>query len=78
MIIFIQIIFLIHFQLNNLLQSINNPTRIQDKTAKLIYNILYNGYLSNIFSGILKYDLTDHLPLFIILDIENHKIKNVK
>ena len=51
---------------------------ITDKTAKLIDNIFYNGNLSNICSGILTYDLTDHLPLFIILDIENHKIKNVK
>ena len=38
-------------------------------------NILYNGNVSNICLGILKYDLTDHLPLFIILDIENQKIK---
>ena len=28
-------------------------------------------------SGIIKYDLTENLPLFIISDIDNHKIKNV-
>ena len=65
-------------QLNNLFQSINNPTRITDKTAKLIDNICYNRNESNICSGILKYYLTNHLPLFIILDIENQKIKNVQ
>ena len=59
--------FLNTIQLNNLFQSINNLTRITDKTVKLIDNIFYNGNLSNICSGILKYDLTDHLPLFIIL-----------
>ena len=69
--------FLNTLQLNNLFQSINSPTRIIEKTAKLIDIIFYNGNVSNIFSGILKYDITDHLPLFIILNIENYKIKNV-
>ena len=34
-------------------------------------------YVSNICLGILPYGITDHLPLFIILDLEYHKIKNV-
>ena len=44
--------FLNTLQLNNLFQSINNPTRITDKTTKLIDNIFYNGNVSNIYSDI--------------------------
>ena len=42
------------------------------------FYLLNNKLYLSIYLSILKYDLTDHLPLFIILDIENHKIKNVK
>ena len=39
-------IFLNTLQLNNSFQYINSPTRIIEKTEKLIENILYNGNVS--------------------------------
>ena len=44
---------------------INKPTRITDTSATLIDNILINNP-SNFTSGILLYDISDHLPIFII------------
>ena len=45
---------------------ISKPTRITDDSFSLIDNIFVNNPF-NYKSGILKFDLTDHLPTFIIL-----------
>lgn len=44
------------------------PTRITDHTATLIDNIFLNSVSHHTISGNLTYDLTDHLPNFIILN----------
>jgi len=48
--------------------QILQPTRITDHSATLIDNIFFNSLEHNIISGNIVYDLTDHLPNFIIFD----------
>ena len=45
--------------------TITKPTRITDSSCKLIDNIFSSNML-NFNSGILKADISDHLPIFII------------
>ena len=52
------------FLSNGLFPMITKPTRITHNTASLIDNIYVSkGSMSNSFSGILVYDLSDHLPV---------------
>ena len=44
------------------------PTRVTDHSSTLIDNIFFNSIEHFIISGNLVYDLTDHLPNFIILN----------
>ena len=44
------------------------PTRITDHSASLIGNILFNSAVHHTISGNLVYDLTDHLPNFLIIN----------
>ena len=44
------------------------PTRITDHSATLIDNIFLNSIEHSIISGNIVYDLTDHLPNFIIIN----------
>ena len=44
------------------------PTRLTDHSSTLIDNIFFNSIEHFIISGSLVYDLTDHLPNFIILN----------
>jgi hypothetical protein len=44
-------------------------TRITHHTATLIDNIFTNDYQHNHFSGLLLSDISDHLPVFLITDI---------
>ena len=43
------------------------PTRISDNSATLIDNIFFNSLYSDVSSGIIVSDLTDHLPIFALL-----------
>jgi hypothetical protein len=44
------------------------PTRITEHTATLIDNIFFNSLEHLVISGNLIYDLTDHLPNFLIIN----------
>ena len=44
------------------------PTRITDHSATLIGNIFLNSLEHLVISGNIVYDLTDHLPNFLIMD----------
>ena len=58
---------------------IDKPTRITDHSATLIDNIFTNELDSNINSGLLISDISDHLPIFVVCkypdinSISNHK-----
>ena len=54
---------------------INKPTRITNRSASLIDNIFTNAFGINHNSGILLNDLSDHLPIFAIIE-ENVVICN--
>ena len=56
--------------MNYFVPLINKPTRIREKSATLIDNIFTNNVDSNSFQGILYTDVSDHLPVFCILDSE--------
>ena len=59
--------------MNYFVPLINKPTRIREKSATLIDNIFTNNVDSNSSQGILFTDVSDHLPVFCILDSEvNH------
>ena len=47
--------------------TINKPTRITTDSATLIDNILTNDYLNHT-AGVLVADISDHLPVFLIID----------
>ena len=47
-------------------QILQQPTRITDHSATLIDNIFFNSLEHFVISGNLCYDLTDHLPNFLI------------
>ena len=64
---------------NQLLSSsfyplITKPTRITERSATLIDNILANRLNNNNINGILFSDLSDHLPLFTVE--QNIKVKS--
>ena len=67
--------FLNTLQLQNLFKSINQPTRISNNSSTLIDNIFYNGHFSYISSGILQYEFTDHLPIFILMKLNKIRFK---
>ena len=53
---------------NNILPVINKPTRITKTSASAIDNIPINNFVRNSFeTGILKTDVSDHFPIFIII-----------
>ena len=47
--------------------TINKPTRITDISSTLIDNIFTNDY-SNHCAGVLVTDVSDHLPVFLVVD----------
>ena len=53
-----------HFFSPHILQ----PTRITDHSATLIDNIFFNSITHHTISGNIIYDLTDHLPNFLIIN----------
>ena len=52
---------------NNLFPLITKPSRITTETATLIDNIFTNKIELNIKAGLLLHDLSDHLPVFAVL-----------
>ena len=53
---------------HNFMPQITLPTRITEKTATLIDNILINNNVLNCISGNITTSISDHLPQFIVLD----------
>lgn len=51
----------------SLIPTIMKPTRLTENTCSLIDNIFTNN-LGNPKAGILNFDITDHLPTFLIFD----------
>ena len=54
---------------------INKPTRITNSTQTIIDNI-FSNVLNDISTGIMYYDISDHLPIFMINKKNNHLFKN--
>ena len=54
------------------------PTRITDHSATLIDNIFFNSPTHHTISGNIVYDLTDHLPNFLIISKLHLLPKNIK
>ena len=54
------------------------PTRITHHSVTLIDNILFNSTEHNTVSGNIVFDLTDHLPNFIIINKFNTLPKHIK
>ena len=55
---------------------INKPTRIVAKTATLIDNIFINDLKQQTESGIIISDISDHLPVFAMIDIRKSYTSN--
>ena len=50
---------------------INKPTRVSKNNATVIDNLLTNTFIDNNYmSGIVKTDITDHFPVFLITEKE--------
>ncbi|MBM3206904.1 MAG: reverse transcriptase family protein, partial [Candidatus Staskawiczbacteria bacterium] len=55
-----------------LFSKISKPTRITCDTATLIDNI-FSNYMGSLTCGILISDISDHLPIFSVIDFTNNK-----
>ena len=51
----------------------NHFTRLNSNGGTLIDHLLTNISCKNVKSGILQYDISDHLPIYGIVDLETHK-----
>ena len=60
---------------NSYIPMINRPTRVTSTTCTLIDNIFTNNYSidSDNFNGILKADITDHYPIFLIIKAKDNE-----
>ena len=56
---------------NLFLPTINRPTRITDSSITLVDNIFTNAPLVNPLSCVLYSDISDHLHVFVVTDLEN-------
>ena len=63
---------------NLLAPSITIPTRINSNGGTLIDNIFTNSILPEKYSGNLSVSISDHLPSFLIIPIENKQHKSQK
>ena len=61
---------------NSFVPLINKPTRITPGSATLIDNIL-TSVLSDHRTGILTTDISDHFPIFAIVDLYTTKKNNL-
>ena len=57
--------------------KIDRPTKITENSATLIDNIFTNTHHNNTMSGVWLTDITDHLPIYIILPFESSPSKTV-
>jgi hypothetical protein len=55
---------------NNFLPTITKPTRLTDHSKTFIDHIYTNAPIDNITSGIGLFDLSDHLPVFCLINME--------
>ena len=63
-----------HFLNNQMIPCITKPTRITHTSATLIDNIYVTSqHCQHIQSGIITYDLSDHLPVFVFFGQNNKK-----
>ena len=52
---------------NGLLSVINRPTRITKRSTSCIDHIYINSFINtNLFSGIIETDISDHFPVFLV------------
>ena len=58
------------------LPLINKPTRVKGNSASIIDNIFSNDTQNQLYSGILYTDLSDHFPVFGILNSEVSQTRN--
>jgi len=63
---------------NNVIPTITNATRVTKHSATLIDNILTNSFhnISNLNSGVIKTDLTDHFPNFLYMENLTNSIQS--
>ena len=61
-------IFVNNLYSSSFLPLITTPTRFTTTTATLIGNIMSSAFNDDLISGILIADVSDHLPVFAILD----------
>ncbi len=54
---------------NNFIPIITKPTRITDHTKMLIDHIYINKSIHQVKSGIAVFDISDHLPIFSIINV---------
>ena len=52
---------------NSFYNTIDKPTRITSRSISLIDNIFSNNHRDTLHAGILYSDISDHLPIFLIL-----------
>ena len=58
---------------------INKPTRISKNNATIIDHLLTNSFVGcNHITGVIKTDITDHFPVFVITEIKLHSSKKKK
>lgn len=58
--------------------TIRKPTRVTDRTATLIDNIIFNSLNYNTKSGVLYADISDHFPIFHIFELNKDPKKTQK
>ena len=51
---------------NNLIPTINKPTRVTMKTATTIDHILTNSFVDTDFKSVFKTDISDHFPVCLL------------
>ena len=57
----------------SLFPLINKPTRITNQCHSIIDNIYTNSINEDIISGVIIADISDHFPIFSILQKDIHK-----
>ena len=63
----------------SLLPLINKPTRISENTVSLIDNIFTNNFCTDILSGVIYSDISDHFPIFHVNNANNPSVcSNIK
>lgn len=66
--------FLILLTSNNFCNFINSPTRVTSSSSTLLDVFVTNQEVSSVSAGVLEYSLSDHLPIFMLINhITNRK-----